>query len=156
NYSVQVQIPENRMASKSDLSKIPLLSNAARPVLGDVATIKSGTTFGEIDNVGPIPVLSVTANMNDMDLGTTTADVKKSIASIGELPKGLSIELKGLSEVLTDTLSSLEEGLLTAIVVIFLMLAANFQSFKVSFVVLSTVPAVIMGALVLLMITGST
>src|SRR5690606_12222098 len=84
NYSVQVQIPENRMASKSDLSKIPLLSNAARPVLGDVATIKSGTTFGEIDNVGPIPVLSVTANMNDMDLGTTTADVKKSIESIGE------------------------------------------------------------------------
>jgi len=156
NYSVQVQIPENRMASKSDLSKIPLLSNAARPVLGDVATIKSGTTFGEIDNVGPIPVLSVTANMNNMDLGTTTADVKKSIASIGELPKGLSIELKGLSEVLTDTLSSLEEGLLTAVVVIFLMLAANFQSFKVSFVVLSTVPAVVMGALLLLMITGST
>lgn len=156
NYSVQVQIPENQMASISDLNKIPVLSNSARPVLGDVATIRKGITYGEIDNVGPIPVLSVTANMNNMDLGTTTVDVKKAIESLGKLPKGLSIELKGLSEVLTDTLASLEAGLLTAIVVIFLMLAANFQSFKVSLVVLSTVPAVVLGALLLLMITGST
>jgi multidrug efflux pump subunit AcrB len=59
----------------------------------------------------------------------------------------LSIEIKGLSEVLSDTLNSLQTGLLTAIVVIFLMLAANFQSFKVSLVVLSTIPAVLLGSL---------
>jgi multidrug efflux pump subunit AcrB len=59
-------------------------------------------------------------------------------------------------QVLSDTLNSLQVGLITAIVVIFLMLAANFQSFKVSLVTLCTVPAVLLGSLGLLMLTGST
>ena len=66
------------------------------------------------------------------------------------------VETKGLSEVLTETLSSLQSGLLVAIVVIFLMLAANFQSFRVSLVILSSIPAVILGALVILALTNST
>jgi len=156
SYSVQVQVPESQMASVDDIGEISILPNSNRPVLSDVATIKKETTNGENDNLGAIPFLSVTANLNDMDLGTATDDVKKAIASVGELPRGLTIETLGLSQVLTETLESLQSGLLTAIVVIFLMLAANFQSFKVSLVVLCTVPAVIVGSLVLLMLTGST
>jgi len=57
---------------------------------------------------------------------------------------------------LSDTLNSLQTGLITAVIVIFLMLAANFQSFKVSLVVLSTVPAVLLGSLLMLMLTNST
>jgi multidrug efflux pump subunit AcrB len=66
------------------------------------------------------------------------------------------VETIGLSVVLADTLNSLQTGLLTAVIVIFLMLAANFQSFKVSLVVLSTVPAVLLGSLGMLVLTGST
>jgi multidrug efflux pump subunit AcrB len=62
----------------------------------------------------------------------------------------------GLTQTLTDTLDSLQDGLVVAIIVIFLMLAANFQSFKVSLVVLTSVPAVLLGSLTLLTITGST
>jgi multidrug efflux pump subunit AcrB len=91
-----------------------------------------------------------------MDLGTATKDIQKAVQSLGELPRGLSVEPKGLSEVLTETLDSLQGGLIVAIVVIFLMLSANFQSFKVSAVILATIPAVILGSLVMLMITGST
>jgi multidrug efflux pump subunit AcrB len=90
-------------------------------------------------------VISVTANLYKTDLGTATTGVTKALDSLGELPRGLTIEPVGLSKVLTETLDSLQSGLLVAIVVIFLMLAANFQSFKVSFVVLTTVPAVILG-----------
>jgi len=132
------------------------MQNMARPVLNDVATIDTDTTYGENDNLGAMPILSVTANLQNKDLGTATNDVQASITSLGALPRGLTIETIGLSQVLTETLDSLQSGLLVAIVVIFLMLAANFQSFKVSFVVLSTVPAVLLGALLLLMITGST
>lgn len=82
--------------------------------------------------------------------------MEAAIKSLGELPRGLTIETKGLSEVLNETLDSLQTGLIVAIVVMFLMLAANFQSFKVSLVVLSTVPVVIAGSLLLLMLTGST
>ena len=155
-YSVQVQIPENQMASVNDLGEIPVTPNANRPVLSDVATLQKGTTYGENDNLGAIPVLSVTANLNDMDLGTAATDVQKAINSLGELPRGLTVKMQGLSQVLIDTLDSLQNGLLVAIVVIFLMLAANFQSFKVSLVVLCTVPAVLVGSLALLMLTGST
>ncbi|MVT09401.1 efflux RND transporter permease subunit [Chitinophaga tropicalis] len=156
SYSVQVLVPENKMTDIQDIAEIPVLKSASRPVLGDVATITRDTTYGEADNLGAIPTLSVTANTSDIDLGTATKDVNAAIASLGELPRGLNMEMIGLSQTLTDTLDSLQSGLLVAIVVIFLMLAANFQSFKVSMVVLSSVPAVLIGSLALLLLTGST
>ncbi|QNF34245.1 efflux RND transporter permease subunit [Adhaeribacter swui] len=155
-YSVQVEVPEYNMASINDIREIPLMANRTRPVLSDVADIEPATSYGENDNVGVLPVISVTANLNQIDLGTASADVQAAIKALGELPRGLTIETTGLSRTLDETLDSLQSGLLVAIVVIFLMLAANFQSFKVSLVVLSTVPAVILGSLALLLLTGST
>ena len=156
SYLVQVQVPEYQMASIDDIRQIPVLSNQPRPVLGDVADIKQGFTYGENDNIGAVPTLSVTANINKKDLGTATDAVNKAIKSLGKLPRGLTVELRGMSQTLTETLDSLQTGLLVAILVIFLMLAANFQSFKVSLVVLSTVPAVLFGSLLLVKITGAT
>ncbi|OQP61751.1 acriflavin resistance protein [Niastella vici] len=156
SYSVMVYVPENKMTSVSSIGEIPILNNQPRPVLSDVASITPDITYGENDNLGAMPVLSVTANLNHKDLGTATRDVQKALQSMGELPRGLTVEPIGLSNVLTDTLDSLQGGLLVAIVVIFLMLAANFQSFKVSAVILATIPAVILGSLVMLKLTGST
>lgn len=155
-YSVQVQVPEYKMSSMDDIKEIPVLSNSSRPVLGDVADVQADTTYGENDNIGSLPVISVTANINKKDLGTATDDVQKAIKSLGELPRGLTIETKGLSQTLSETLNSLQSGLLVAIVVIFLMLSANFQSFKVALVVLSTVPAVLAGSILMLKFTGAT
>jgi multidrug efflux pump subunit AcrB len=156
SYFVQVQVPENKMTSVNDIGETPILPNSARPVLSDVANITTSTVYGENDDIGVTPVLSVTANLFKKDLGTATNDVKAAIAKIGKLPRGLFIETKGLSPVLTDTLDNLQSGLLVAVIVIFLMLAANFQSFKVSLVVLCTAPAVLVGSLALLLLTGST
>ncbi|PRZ22153.1 multidrug efflux pump subunit AcrB [Flavobacterium granuli] len=156
SYNVQVQVPLNKMKSENDLKEIPLLKNASRPVLSDVATITPSFTYGENDNIGAMPYISVTANMDHVDLGTASKAVQQSIDSLGELPRGLFIEQIGLSTVLKETMSSLQTGLLIAIMVIFLMLAANFQSFKISLVILTTVPAVVLGSLLLLVITGST
>lgn len=155
-YSVQVQVPLNQMTNKDDIGEIPLLKNSARPVLSDVAKITPDTTYGENDNLGAMPFLSVTANLYHTDLGTASKDVEKAIAAVGDLPRGLNISAIGMSKVLSETLDSLQSGLLVAIVVIFLMLAANFQSFKVPLVILATVPAVILGSLLLLTITSST
>ncbi|SEW52010.1 efflux RND transporter permease subunit [Chitinophaga arvensicola] len=156
SYSVQVQIPENKMASKEQIGEIPLLKNTSRPILSDVATLETDTTYGEADNLGAMPTLTVTANLNKVDLGAASDEVNKAIKALGKLPRGLNVELIGLSSTLTETLDSLQGGLIVAIVVIFLMLAANFQSFKVSAVVLATVPAVLLGSLALLMLCGST
>lgn len=156
SYSVQVEVPENKMNSWDEMNEIPVLRNSLRPVLGDVATLKQDTTYGENDNLGALPYLSVTANLHKADLGTASKDVDEALASLGNLPRGLSIETKGLTQVLGETLESLQSGLIVAIIVIFLMLAANFQSFKVSLVVLATIPAVVLGSLLLLLVTGST
>lgn len=156
SYSVQVQVPLNKMKSKTDIGEIPVLKNSLRPVLSDVAKITPGFVSGENDNLGAMPFITVTANTYQTDLDTATKDVAAAISSLGELPRGLFIEPIGMTKVLNETLSSLQLGLLVAVFVIFLMLAANFQSFKVSFVILTTVPAVVLGALLMLTITGST
>ncbi|WP_447642278.1 MULTISPECIES: efflux RND transporter permease subunit [Chitinophagaceae] len=156
SYNVQVQVPINQMTSIEAIKEIPVVPNQSRPLLQDLATVSFDTTDGEIDDVGALPILNVTANIYKKDLGTATDDVTKVVKNMGELPRGLTMNVMGESPVLTDTLDSLQSGLLVAILVIMLMLTANFQSFKVAFVVLSTVPAVLTGSLILLKLTGCT
>ncbi|HVS97707.1 MAG TPA: efflux RND transporter permease subunit, partial [Puia sp.] len=156
SYNVQVEVPTNVMTSIHDVGEIPIVPNASRPVLSDVATITPDSVYGDNDDIGATPLLSVTASLYKKDLGHATVDVQHALESLGKLPRGLVIETRGLTTVLTETLDSLQTGLIVAIVVIFLMLAANFQSFKVSLVTLCTVPAVLLGSIGILMLTGST
>lgn len=155
-YDVQVQMPQNILNSKEELANIPLSKNSDRPVLGDVATITPTKTLGESYNLGTMGYTTVTANIHQSNLGKAQKDIEAAIASLGELPKGVNVQVAGMTPVLDDTMKSLVNGLWMAIVVVFLMLAANFQSFRVSLVVLATVPFVILGSLILLKLTGST
>jgi multidrug efflux pump subunit AcrB len=155
-YQVQVEVPEYVMNTMDELKEIPLVRGQSSPVLGDIATFKVNYVPGEYDRTGPRRFLTVSANIYKKDLGTATNDVQGVIKSLGETPKGLLAEVKGMSSLLTDTLTSLQNGLLFAILVIFLLLAANYQSFKLSLTVLSTIPAVILGSLTALLLTGST
>lgn len=155
-YQVQVQVPEYLMNSVEALRSIPLVKGKVRPILADVSQIRIDTVPGEYDRAGPRRFLTVSANIYKKDLGTATAAVQKAITSLGEAPRGLIPEVKGMSSLLTETLSSLQTGLIMAIVVILLLLAANYQSFGISLAVLSTVPAVLLGAMILLLATGST
>lgn len=155
-YQVQVQIPEYVMNTMDELKEIPLVKGQSTPVLGDIASFKVNYVPGEYDRTGPRRFLTVSANIYKKDLGTATAAVQDVIKSVGAPPKGLIAEVKGMSSLLTETLDSLQNGLMFAILVIFLLLAANYQSFKLSLTVLSTVPAVILGSLTALLLTGST
>lgn len=155
-YQVQVQIPEYVMNTMDELKEIPLVKGQSTPVLGDIASFKVNYVPGEYDRTGPRRFLTVSANIYKKDLGTATAAVQDIIKSVGAPPKGLIAEVKGMSSLLTETLDSLQNGLMFAILVIFLLLAANYQSFKLSLTVLSTVPAVILGSLTALLLTGST
>ncbi|HVI48547.1 MAG TPA: efflux RND transporter permease subunit [Chitinophaga sp.] len=155
-YQVQVQIPEYSMTAINDLKEIPLVEGRPRPVLADVATFDLTEMPGEIDRAGPRRFVTVSANISGADLATATKAVQRVVDNAGTPPKGLKVELKGASSLLVETLDSLQNGLAIAVVVIFLLLAANYQSFRLSLVVLSTVPAVIAGALLMLIITGAT
>lgn len=155
-YQVQVQIPEYVMNTMDELREIPLIKGQSSPVLGDIAEFKTTYVPGEYDRSGPRRFLTVNANIYKKDLGTATEDVQRALHAIGPVPKGMVAEVRGMSSLLSETLSSLQTGLLFAVLVMFLLLAANYQSFKLSLTVLSTVPAVIVGSLAALLLTGST
>jgi multidrug efflux pump subunit AcrB len=155
-YNTQVQIPEYMMNSLGQLKEIPVVPGKIRPILADVANISIDSVPGEYDRSGPRRFITINANIYKKDLGEATKAVQKAIQDLGAPPRGLVAEIRGLSSLLTETLSSLQSGLLAAIVVILLLLAANYQSFGLSIAVLATVPAVLTGALLLLLATGAT
>ena len=155
-YQVQVQVPEYIMNSVEQLSSISLVKGKERPVLSDVADLSIDTLPGEYDRSGPRRFLTVSANIYKKDLGTATTAVQKAVDNLGTPSKGLIAQVRGMSSLLTETLGSLQTGLLVAVAVILLLLAANYQSFGLSISVLATVPAVILGAMLLLLASGST
>jgi len=155
-YQVQVQVPEYVMNTMDELKEIPLVKGQNSPVLGDIASFTTDYVPGEYDRSGPRRFLTVSANIHHKDLGAATSAVEKAIKQVGMPPKGMITEVRGMSSLLIETFSSLQNGLLFAIIVILLLLAANYQSFKLAFTVLSTIPAVIAGSLGLLLLTGST
>ena len=156
SYQVQAQVPPYVLNNIGDFKEIPLQVGQTGLLLQDVATFQIDTVPGEYDRSGPRRFITVSANLYKTDLGRGTAAVGKAIKNLGTLPKGLSVEVKGMSNLLTETLDSLQSGLLLAIIVIFLLLSANFQSFRAALAVLSSVPAVLLGAMTLLLLTGAT
>lgn len=155
-YQVQVQVPEYIMNSIEQLSAISLVKGKSRPILSDVAEMSVDHLPGEYDRSGPRRFVTVSANIYKKDLGNATTAVQKAISNLGTPPKGLVTEIKGMSSLLTETLDSLQTGLIAAVVIILLLLAANYQSFGLALSVLSTLPAVLLGALILLLATGAT
>src|SRR2546425_7167022 len=101
-------------------------------------------------------VVSFTANVHGKPLGQVVADIRQAIARAGAPPRGVTVYNRGQVPAFEETLSGLRSGLLLSILVIFLLLAANFQSFRLAFAVVSAVPAVICGVLLMLLITGTT
>lgn len=155
-YQTQVQVPEYMMNSMEQMQAIPLVKGQPRPVLSDVAIINNTKVPGEYDRSGPRRFVTISANIFNKDLGTATAAVQTAIDEAGKPPVGLVTEIKGMSSLLVETLGSLQSGLIAAIIVILLLLAANYQSFGLSVAVLSTVPAVLLGSMLLLLATGAT
>ncbi|HVU58307.1 MAG TPA: efflux RND transporter permease subunit [Puia sp.] len=154
-YQVQVQYPEYRMNSTGALETIPVSSGpGSTHYLSEVADLKRTSIQGEYDRLNQQRYLTITANIAGKDMGTAYEQVQTAIGSLGKLPAGSKIVLRGQYELFRETLSNLRFGLLIAVVVIFLTMAIYFQSFRIALVLLSLIPAVIGGALLLLLLTG--
>jgi multidrug efflux pump subunit AcrB len=156
-YQVQVQIPQPRMTSLADLQDVPLTAGTAQhPLLGDLAQVNYGTVVGEYDRYNGQRLLTLTANVVGEDLGRAAGQVNAAVSRAGAPPRGVTVSVRGQIAPMNQTLTSLGVGLVLAVVVIFLLLSANFQSMRLSFVVLSTVPAVVAGVVLALSVTRTT
>jgi len=155
-YQVQVQVPEYVMNTMDELREIPLVRGQRNPTLGDIATFSTEYRPGEYDRQGPRRYLTIMANIHQKDLGAATDAVQAALAGLSKPPRGILTEVRGMSVLLSDTMRSLQFGLAFAVLVIFLLLAANYQSTKLALTALVTIPAVILGSLLILLLTGST
>lgn len=156
-FQIQVEIPQHRMASTEDLANLPVMNNRqARPVLGDLATIERGQTFGQVERYNMQRVISITANLHGQALGDAEAAIRAAIGRAGPPPRGVTVNVRGQIPPLRETMEGLQTGLWIAIAAIFLLLTANFQSFRLALAIVLTMPAVIAGALLALRLTGST
>jgi multidrug efflux pump subunit AcrB len=157
-YALQVQVPQQYMMSAENLGQLPIqaINGDARP-LHDFAKIENTFTAGEYDRYNMQRTISVIANLHGIDLGHAAAAVNKKLQELEpQKPKGVFVRIFGQMPALEQMFKGLSMGLGLAIIVVFLLLGANFESLSVSFTVLSTAPAVIMGSLLMLLITRST
>lgn len=156
-YQVQVEYPQYRVNSPSEIALVPISNSPERKVfLRDVATWERIKSPAQYDRLNQERFITLTANIHQKDLGAAVKGVDQAIAELGELPAGVRILKRGQSDLLEQTLGELKLGLGIAVLVIFLMLAASFQSFKISLATISILPAVIAGSIGFLLLTGNT
>jgi multidrug efflux pump subunit AcrB len=160
-FQIQVEIPQAKMASLEDVEDLPVTprtgdGETGRPLVSDVATVDYGTVPGEVDRYNMQRVVSFTANIHGKPLGEVVGEIRQAIARAGTPPRGVTVFDRGQVPAFEETLSGLRGGLLLAILVIFLLLAANFQSFRLALAVVSGVPAVILGVILILLVTRTT
>jgi multidrug efflux pump subunit AcrB len=156
-YQVQVEIPQSQMSSIEEINSVPAVQGGGTgPLIGDVADLSYGTMPGEYDRYNQQRMVTVTANVVNKDLGSVSSELAAAVRRAGEVPRGVQVNIRGQIPPMNQTLFGLEVGLGLAIAAILLLLSANFQSFKLSLVVLSAVPAVILGVAIMLLVTGTT
>ena len=156
-YQVQVEIPEAQMHSAEDIRNLLLARQGQEPVeLRNVAEITEGTAAGRYDRYNMQRQVTLNANIAGEDLGHASARIAEALKALGQPPPKVTLSVRGQIQPMQQTLGELRTGLGLALVVILLLLAANFQSFLLTLTVLSAVPAVLAGALTALWLTGAT
>ncbi|MDE3067466.1 MAG: efflux RND transporter permease subunit [Verrucomicrobiota bacterium] len=157
-YQIQVQVPQSYLNSVEEVKNIPVIQRDGKVILlRNIASVNEGTMVGEYDRYNMQRMITVTANLAPgADLGSAASQVARALKEIGKPPPKVNVAVRGQVVPMQQMLDGLRTGLLLAVVVIFLLLAANFQSLKLSFIVVSTVPAVIAGVVLALWLTETT
>jgi multidrug efflux pump subunit AcrB len=156
-FQIQVELPQNRLQSVEQIANVPVMPGGSpKPLLDDIAGLKLNTMPGEIDRYNGQHVISLTANLHGVTLGQAAAPIRQAVAAAGAPPRGISVQFRGQMPPLDLTISGLRVGLLLAVLAIFLLLSANFQSMRLALAIVLTVPAVLCGVLLMLLATRTT
>ncbi|HXN85494.1 MAG TPA: efflux RND transporter permease subunit, partial [Candidatus Binataceae bacterium] len=162
NYNVNVQTPQHIVDSVGELANTPLSATAmdgatqAPQFLGNIATIRQTVEPAVLDHYTVQRVIDVNAGVHGRDLGSSSTAVKRAIESMGKLPRGMDIVIRGQSQAMRDSFFSLELGLVLAIVLVYLLMVSSYQSWLEPFIIMLAVPGALAGVLWMLVITGTT
>ncbi len=156
-YQVQLEVPPARVDSSDEVGMIPVKRIVGGQVLmRDIATIRTDTMPEEYDRLNQLRYVSLTANVEGEDLAHATDKIEDALKAAGEPPRGVRVEMRGQVTPMLQMFTGLAGGLAFAVVLIFLLLMAYFQSWRLAVVAVATVPAVVSGVAIALYATGTT
>ncbi|MGC8602828.1 MAG: efflux RND transporter permease subunit [Desulfomonilaceae bacterium] len=160
-YQIQVQVPQEKISSVEMVrnTQVNYGSHAQREasLLRNLANFSKGTLPEQYAHFDNQRMITVNANLAPgADVGTVGRRVSEALAKIGSPPPRVAMLVRGQVVPLNQMMEGLRNGLLFAMIVIFLLLTATLQSMKLPLVCLSTAPAVISGVVVALKLTGTT
>jgi len=172
-YNVAIQAPQYKLDSLAALESLPVNSAAAaqpasssasgspgarrtEQVLGNLATITPGAELGTVSHYDVQPVIDVYANVNGTDLGSVTRKIEKIIDQHqAELPRGSHFTLRGQSETMKSSYAGLLGGLAFSILLVYLLIVVNFQSWLDPFIIIAALPAALAGIVWFLFLTNT-
>ncbi|PTU32523.1 efflux RND transporter permease subunit [Stenotrophobium rhamnosiphilum] len=159
-YNVAVQTPQHRLNSLQSLSQTPISSSvngSQQQTLANVASFSRSAGPQVITHYNARPTIDIYGAVQDTDLGTVTRAIRKIIADAEkDLPKGSKIVLRGQAETMTSSFNGLFLGLLGAVVLIYLLIVVNFQSWVDPLIIISALPAALSGIVWMLFLTHTT
>jgi multidrug efflux pump subunit AcrB len=159
NYNLVAQTPQYRFQSINDLLNIPLpaASGSNTEILGDVASVSRGHEIGLITHYNIRRVIDIYGAVQDRDLGAVSRDVQKIVDnSRQQLPRGTFITIRGQVRTMESSYAGLLTGLALAVVLVYMLIVINFQSWLDPFIIITALPAALTGIVLFLFFTHTT
>ena len=158
-YSIATQTPQLRMQSLNDLATLPITTANGSPpqVLANLASFKRGVGPAVVSHYNALPTLDIYGSVQDTDLGSVADEIHRLVGEAKkDLPKGSSVNVRGQIQTMTSSFSGLLLGLAGAVVLVYLLIVINFQSWLDPLVIISALPAALAGIVVMLFLTHTT
>jgi multidrug efflux pump subunit AcrB len=156
-YPLVAQAPQYRMTSLQDLENLPVTTLGQQQILGGLATITRGFGPAVVMHRDAQNIIDIYGAAQDRDLGSIQKDINAEIAKLdGKLPKGTHITVRGQVQTMTASYTGLAIGFIGAIVLVYLLIVINFQSWTDPFIIITALPAAVAGIAWMLLMTGTT
>ncbi|MGI8959561.1 MAG: efflux RND transporter permease subunit [Bryobacteraceae bacterium] len=158
SYNIVTQSPQYEMDSLQDLRNVPISGNGAAPqILTSVASIKRGTGLATVSHYNIAPVIDIYGSVQGADLGGVSRELDDLIKrETKTLPRGSKVVVRGQIETMRSSFRGLLAGLLFSIVLVYMLIVINFQSWLDPFIIISALPAALAGIVWFLFMTHTT
>ncbi len=154
SYPVSIQAPQHTLTTMGDLKNLPLGAAQSSQLLGGLATFSPEPLNAVVTHYNIRSTVNVYATTQDRDLGAVVADIQAILDDLrGDLPKGSTVAIRGQASTMASAYSQLLVGLAFCIVLIYLLIVVNFQSWLDPFVIITALPAALAGIIWMLFVT---
>ncbi len=156
-YQMAVQSPQYRMTDLRDLMNIPVISQQGPQLMGNLVQLTPKVSPATVNHYNVQPIIDVYASTQDRDLGAVAADTRQILAAFdGKLPRGTHIVVRGQVATMRSSFIGLGVGLVGAIVLVYLLIVINFQSWLDPFIIIAALPGALAGICWFLLLTHTT